>query len=95
VAKLVVIGPDRSQRVLELKEKLTTIGRVPACTIQIDDKVASRKHCVIKASVDAFTLIDMGSANGTAVNGHRVKECRLSADDRITIGQTVLVFKDA
>jgi adenylate cyclase len=93
--RIVVIGPDKKQRTVELREKLTTVGRMPACTIQIDDKVASRKHCVIKAEADAYTLIDMGSANGTQVNGARVKECRLTTDDRITIGNTVLVFKEA
>jgi len=95
LARIVVIAPDKSsQRSVELTEKLTTIGRMPACTIQIDDRVASRKHCVIKAESDAFTLIDMGSANGTQVNGAKVKECRLSGEDRITIGNTVLVFKE-
>jgi len=91
--RIVVIAPDKTQRTVELTEKLTTIGRMPACTIQIDDRVASRKHCVIKAESDAYTLIDMGSANGTQVNGTRVKEVRLSTDDRIAIGNTVLVFK--
>ena len=93
--RIVVIAPDKTQRTVELKDKLTTVGRMPACTIQIDDKVASRKHCVIKAESDAYTLIDMGSANGTQVNGARVKEWRLTENDRITIGNTVLVFKEA
>jgi pSer/pThr/pTyr-binding forkhead associated (FHA) protein len=92
--RLVVIAPDKSQRTFELTQKLTTIGRMPACAIQIDDKVASRKHCVIKADGDVYRLIDMGSANGTEVNGAKVKEWRLTHDDRITIGNTVLVFKE-
>jgi adenylate cyclase len=94
VPRIVVIAPDKSQRTVVLTEKLTTIGRMPACTIQIDDKIASRKHCIIKAESDAYTLIDMGSANGTSVNGTRVKELRLSGEDRIAIGDTVLVFKE-
>ena len=96
VARIVVISPDKkSQRTFELSEKLTTIGRMPACTIQIDDKVASRKHCVIKQEPDSFLLIDMGSANGTQVNGERVKkEQRLTHSDRIQIGNTVLVFEE-
>jgi adenylate cyclase len=92
---IVVIAPDKTRRTVELKDKLTTVGRMPACTIQIDDKVASRKHCVIKAGSDSYMLIDMGSANGTQVNGAKVKEWRLTTDDRITIGNTVLVFKEA
>jgi adenylate cyclase len=94
VARLVVVAPDKqTRRAFELTEKLTTIGRMPACTIQIDDKVASRKHCVIKQESFAYTLKDMGSANGTLVNGARVKDHQLAHADRIQIGNTVLIFE--
>jgi adenylate cyclase len=94
-ARILIVSADKkSQRAVPLTEKLSTIGRMPACTIQIDDKVASRKHCVIKQETDAFVLIDMGSANGTLVNGARVKEHRLTNADRIQIGNTVLIFEE-
>ena len=64
LARIVVDSQDKkTKRTFALVEKLTTIGRMPACTIQIDDKVASRKHCVIKQDGDTYTLRDMGSAN--------------------------------
>lgn len=96
MARIVVTLPDKkTQRTYALVEKLTSIGRMPACTIQIDDKVASRKHCIIKQDGDTYTLEDMGSANGTQVNGSRVKKHRLAHTDRIQIGDTILVFEES
>ncbi len=95
MARIVVFGPDGTKS-YQLTEKITTIGRSPANTIPIDDSAASRKHCMIKREPeDTFTLVDMGSANGTLVNGERVqKEHVLETEDRIKIGKTILIFKE-
>lgn len=74
--------------------KVVTIGRSPASTIPIDDRASSRKHCMIKFEEGTFRLIDLGSANGTFVNGRRVREHVLATDDKIRIGQTILVFSE-
>jgi pSer/pThr/pTyr-binding forkhead associated (FHA) protein len=98
VAHLVLIPPDGGEpQVIPLTEKFTTVGRTPGNTIRIGDGAASRKHCMIKAVNESFRLVDLGSANGTVVNGDRVpskKEIDLVQDDRIQIGKTVLVFKE-
>lgn len=91
---LVVMEPDAEPTVYPLEGKIVTVGRTPANHIRIGDGAASRKHCMIKASRDTYTLVDLGSANGTIVNGDKVKEFDLSEGDRIKIGNTVLVFKE-
>ncbi len=88
-------GEEGEPKVFALSEKFTTIGRTPASHIHITDKAASRKHCMIKVVGDTYTLVDLGAANGTKVNGDRVqREFDLTQGDRIQIGKTVLVFKE-
>ncbi|MCO5169238.1 MAG: FHA domain-containing protein [Planctomycetes bacterium] len=98
MAHLLVILPDADEPlVFSLEEKFTTIGRAPGNTIVIGEGAASRKHLMIKAMNESYRLVDLGSANGTVVNGERLpskKELDLAHDDRIQIGKTVLVFKE-
>lgn len=94
MARIIVIKPDKTRTEYHLDARLITVGRTPANSIQIDDKAASRKHCLIKAVGDEWTLVDLGSANGTKVNGEKTKEWDLSDGDRIKIGKTVLAFKE-
>ncbi len=92
---IVVIPDDGDPVTVPLVDKFTTIGRAPGTTVVIQDGAASRKHCMIKAGPSSHVLVDLGSANGTQVNGERVrKEIDLTHDDRIQIGKTVLVFKE-
>ncbi len=95
MARIVLFGPDGTKS-FQLSDKVVTIGRSPANTIQIIDNAASRKHCMVKKEPeDTYTLVDMGSANGTTVNGEKVKnEHPLEAEDRIKIGKTILVFPE-
>lgn len=95
MARIVVFGPDGSKS-YQLGSELVSIGRSPGNTIQVIDTACSRKHCMVKKEPeDTYTLVDMGSANGTTVNGERVRgEKPLEAEDRIKIGKTILVFKE-
>lgn len=95
MARIVLFGPDGT-RSFPLTEEEATIGRSPGNTIQIIDTAASRKHCLIRREPEeTFTLVDLGSANGTQVNGEKVhKEHPLEPEDRIKIGKTILVFKE-
>ena len=70
-----------------------SIGRASECTIPIRDRYLSRKHAEIIAVGNNWVLKDLGSANGTYLNGARVeKDVRLSSGDRIRLGDTELVF---
>jgi pSer/pThr/pTyr-binding forkhead associated (FHA) protein len=95
LAHIIVVPPGGDPVRFELEARVITVGRTPANHIQITDGAASRKHCMIKVTGDTFTLLDLGSANGTTVNGDRVKEHELTHGDRIKIGKTVLAFKES
>lgn len=98
MARIILITPDTKQRTTyELDARAITVGRTPANTIRVEDGAASRKHCLIKVVGDTWILTDLGSANGTKVNGSRIakhEEIDLSDGDRIKIGKTILAFKE-
>ncbi len=69
------------------------IGRSPECHITIEDPLISRQHTKIRVVDDAATLIDLGSRNGTRLNGRPITApTPLSDADRIRIGAQELVF---
>jgi hypothetical protein len=70
-----------------------TIGRLPECDVVVDDAGASRQHAEVRRTDAGFTLADLGSTNGTLVNGTPIREHLLEDGDRITIGETVLEFR--
>lgn len=84
---------------VELRTVDTFIGRSPDCEIQfLHDAELSRVHCSIQRQNDgSYTLVDEGSRNGTFLNEERVlnEEKPLSDGDRIRIGHTVMVFREA
>jgi predicted component of type VI protein secretion system len=71
----------------------TFIGRTSQCGVCLEDNRASRKHCVIAAGPDGFSVRDLNSANGTFVNGRRVLRSALKAGDRLRVGLTELEFR--
>jgi adenylate cyclase len=93
VAKLIVTAGDRPEQVLEVVDRLT-IGRSPANQLVLEDQRASRNHADIRAVGNgSYQLTDLGSANGTWLNGQRVAIPRVLADgDVIVIGQVKMRF---
>jgi pSer/pThr/pTyr-binding forkhead associated (FHA) protein len=71
-----------------------TIGRAPACTVSLpDDQLASRLHAMLHYETNHYAVTDLGSSNGTLVNGVRIRGATPLADgDRITVGQHVVLF---
>jgi len=85
-------GPALGQIHL-LKEGEYIVGRSRGCTIMVNDDAISRQHFKILVSEEAATLHDLGSTNGTYVNGNRVTERVLQDKDTIQISsQTVITF---
>ncbi|MCX7621290.1 MAG: DUF3662 and FHA domain-containing protein [Acidimicrobiales bacterium] len=76
-----------------LGDRVVTIGRLPDCDITITDANVSRHHAEIRPRGDGFVLVDLGSTNGTRVNGVRVTERELFDGDEIAFGNTRLVFQ--
>ncbi len=70
------------------------IGRSREAEIQVNDANVSRKHCeLVQESPTVWSITDLGSTNGTRVNGTRIaSSTRLSDGDRITVGGAELVF---
>src|SRR4051794_6861123 len=69
-----------------------TIGREAGCDLVIADGKASRRHAALRPLPDGrATLYDLGSSNGTFVNGQRVQSVLLQGGEQIQIGDTVLV----
>jgi adenylate cyclase len=72
-----------------------TIGRHPDNTVQVLDRIVSKEHCrITRAPTGGWVLRDVGSLNGSYVNGERVSEKPLKSGDQITLGNTVLRFED-
>ncbi len=64
--------------------EVTTIGRDPANLIRIPDDAVSRFHAEIRRVPEGYRLVDLGSSNGTFVNGRRVKKCLLNDGDVVS-----------
>lgn len=76
-----------------LQKADTLVGRSTVCDVQIPDPKVSRRHFMIRFAQGAFFLQDQQSAQGTWINGERVLAQRLHNGDRITVGDTVLIFR--
>lgn len=79
-----------------LRKRLTgnaTIGRDPANEVVLSDAGVSWRHARIEDRGDAWVIVDLGSTNGTLVNGTRSAEGRLAHGDRFTVGRTVVRFE--
>jgi pSer/pThr/pTyr-binding forkhead associated (FHA) protein len=81
-ARLVAIDGDSA---IDLVKDLTLIGRDEDCDIRLDHKSISKLHCVI-AKTDGLLLVrDLGSTNGTRVNGQRVRRAALLPNDTLAV----------
>jgi len=75
-----------------LEKERIVIGRSKDCDIRLEDPNVSRRHAEVRREGEAYWLVDLDSTNGVAVNGARIRRSRLNEGDRITIGNTDLVF---
>ncbi len=66
------------------------IGRHEECDLPIWDEAASRRHALVERSGDQLRLVDLGSSNGTRIEGERIRQVTLEGGERIAIGETEL-----
>lgn len=93
-AEVTVYSPLFSPFRQPLQGPAVSIGRASDCSIPIKDRYLSRKHAEIIADGNAWILKDLGSANGTYLNGSRVeRDEQLKTGDRIRLGDTEIVFE--
>jgi len=77
----------------ELVDNLVTIGRGPDNAIVINDPSVSARHAQLQLAGETYRLKDLGSTNGTQVNGKPVTETLLSFDDRVRFGAAEARFE--
>jgi hypothetical protein len=91
--KFKVLKGERSGGILSLRHPITTFGRAPGNDHQLaTDQQVSREHCRIRIEAGRFVIEDLGSNNGTYVNGNRVAEAQLREGDIVQIGGTEMQF---
>ena len=71
-------------------EKQIIVGRSSDLDMVLVEDMVSRKHAKIACSADALVIEDLGSTNGTFVNGEKVKRARLKEGDRVLIGTSIV-----
>lgn len=74
-------------------EDPVTVGRLPDCDIVLSDPNVSRRHAEVRRRGNDFIVVDLGSTNGTRVNGTGVRERRLEDGDEVTFGSTRVRFE--
>jgi DNA-binding response OmpR family regulator len=86
VAMLILLGSEGEGRRWALDRDRVEIGRDPSCDIILPDRVVSRHHAVIERGAEGYVLSDIGSKNGTFVNGEPIGNGYLLRDgDEIQI----------
>ncbi len=84
-------GPGAGSRYL-LDTDLSTVGRHPESDIFLDDITVSRRHVEFRREGESFRVHDVGSLNGTYLNGDRVDDAELQNGDEVRIGKFRLIF---
>ena len=86
-----IVLPDGKR--ISVGEDPICIGRMPECEITLADQNVSRRHAEVRRQGGEFVVVDLGSTNGTRVNGSGIKERRLVDGDEITVGASTLRFE--
>ncbi|MGQ0507247.1 MAG: FHA domain-containing protein, partial [Myxococcaceae bacterium] len=89
----IIEGPDagRSRRFSGVR---MVVGRITDCELKLSDQSVSRKHLELVKGAQGVLLRDLGSGNGTKVNGEKVAEKQLQDGDEIVLGKTKIRFVD-
>ncbi len=91
---LIMRQGGRNSRVIPLKKPQTVLGRQEGCGVRILSQEISRQHCRIRAQGQQITVRDLGSVNGTFVNGQLIQgEQALRQGDELRIGPVTFVIQ--
>jgi DNA-binding NtrC family response regulator len=92
--ELVLVVTDDDRRTVPLRGRRLTIGRDASNDVVLDDRYVSGRHCRVEEVAGVYRVEDLGSSNGTRLNGVRVEQGYLDAGDHIGVGRAVLVCVD-
>ena len=84
-------GNNQGMR-FELEADTLSLGREATNDIQLHDTEVSRRHAELRRSAKTFTLTDLGSSNGTYVNGQRIESHQLANGDEVQMGGSMMLY---
>ena len=90
-----ILDENQRRTVLDLEKDVVTVGRSSDNEIPVLDPRASRRHCQVERHGVQHVLIDLGSQNGTRLNGQLVERAALKPGDEIGVGTARLFFEKA
>lgn len=93
MARLVLKTAGTEDRVIELNLGVNRLGRSSVCDVQIEHPTVSATHCEIVLTNDGVVVRDCASANGTFVEGERIKEATLLAGQTLHLGEVELLVE--
>ncbi len=90
---VLVMFKDSERRDFPVAEKKTVLGRRQDCHLRIPTRDISRQHCAILLDKNKVVAKDLGSSNGTFVNGKRIAETELKPGDRLRLGPVTFIVQ--
>ena len=87
----VIQGRDRGTR-FELEKPVVAVGRDVRNDIHLQDTEISRRHAELRQADESFTVHDLGSSNGTFVNGTAISTHVMQSGDQLLMGRTLLLY---
>lgn len=93
IAPVLVVASGERMGARRVLDRTVTVGRDPACELPLSDASVSWHHARVEDRGDGFAVVDLGSTNGTSVEGERVSERVLVAGQRIAFGDVVVRFE--
>jgi hypothetical protein len=85
--------PGQGERTYELQTPVTLLGRGTDCDLRLVDPGVSRHHTELRIEEGQVVLVDLGSTNGTFVNGQPVRRVVLTDGTHVTLGRTTMIFR--
>jgi predicted component of type VI protein secretion system len=92
-AKLILTKQNAPDHEFNLSKSSVSIGRAMTNDIILSDGRVSRNHASIECRPEGCTIIDLGSSNGTRVNGEQVQRAKLKPGDQISLGNSQLIYE--
>ena len=92
MAKLQIFLPDGREVTHDLPEEKTTVGRLPENMLQVDDASVSSRHAEILFENNSWFIRDIGSTNGTYLNGAKIEHALLNHGDELRFGSVVSLY---
>jgi len=87
------VHEDGGVRAIPIDKELLTIGRLAECEVTVHDTGVSRRHAQVRTVDGESVVTDLGSTNGTKVNGRDVQSATLQDGDTITVGTTQIEYR--